>query len=182
VFDGLNDYRNVAFHIQVGRNWASTSRDSEFRGQPGPHDDYFIGKARELASQIVDTIVIADACGAMLPERAHADRPGAGRVAGDRAHFSIPNGVSTPATADHPARGRRPWGASTPLATAFFPPHATIVQLAREEMRGRPGRAVFAEIDDCLLGRHQSTGRVSNPPRLILSPTNKPSGIRFPAE
>ena len=141
VFDGLNDYRNVAYHIQVGRELGLHVKALlNFAVSPVHTDDYFIAKARELASLGVDAIVIADACGAMLPERARAL---IGRVRAElpemELHFSThPNsGVSTPCYREAIRQGIEVlWGASTPLANGHsFPPHATIVQLAREEGR-----------------------------------------------
>ena len=141
VFDGLNDYRNVAFHMQVGRELGFHVKGLlNFAVSPVHTDDYFIAKARELESLGVDAIVIADACGAMLPERARAL---IGRVRAElpeiELHFSThPNsGVSTPCYREAIRQGIDVLcGASTPLANGHsFPPHATIVQLAREEGR-----------------------------------------------
>ena len=155
VFDGLNDYRNVAYHIQAGRELGLHVKALlNFAVSPVHTDDYCVAKARELASLGVDAIVIADACGAMLPERA---RSLIGRIRAAlpemELHFSThPNsGVSTPCYREAIRQGIDVlWGASTPLANGHsFPPHATIVQLAREE-----GRAVdldehcLAQMDD----------------------------------
>jgi pyruvate/oxaloacetate carboxyltransferase len=73
VFDGLNDYRNVAFHIQAGKRLGLHVKALlNFAVSPVHSDDYFIGKAHELARLGADAIVIADACGAILPERARS--------------------------------------------------------------------------------------------------------------
>jgi pyruvate/oxaloacetate carboxyltransferase len=102
----------------------------------------------------VDAIVIADACGAMLPERA---RTLIGRVRAElpemELHFSThPNsGVSTPCYREAIRQGIDVlWGASTPLANGHsFPPHQTIVQLAREEGRATDlDERCLAEMDD----------------------------------
>jgi len=155
VFDGLNDFRNVAFHLKVGKELGFHVKAlMGFAVSPIHTDDYYVAKARELATLGVDAIVIGDPCGAMLPQRA---RTLIGRVRAElpeiELHFSThPNtGVSTPCYREAIRQGVDVlWGASTPLANGHsFPPHATIVQLAREE-----GRTVdldercLEEIDD----------------------------------
>jgi oxaloacetate decarboxylase (Na+ extruding) subunit alpha len=155
VFDGLNDYRNVAYHIEVGKELGFHVKALlNFAVSPVHTDDYFTAKARQLQALGVDAIVIADACGAILPERA---RTLIGRVRAElpdmELHFSThPNsGVATPCYREAIRQGIDVlWGACTPLANGHsFPPHATIVQLASEE-----GRAVdldqrcLREMDD----------------------------------
>jgi len=155
VFDGLNDFRNVAYHLQVGKELGFHVKGLlSFSVSPVHTDDYFVRKARELASLGVDAIIIADPCGSMLPDRA---RSLVGRVRAAlpemELHFSThPNsGVSTACYREAIRQGIDVlWGASTPLANGHsFPPHSTIVQLAREE-----GRAIgldercLREIDD----------------------------------
>lgn len=155
VFDGLNDFRNIAFHVQVGKELGFHVKGLlTFAVSPVHTDDYYVAKARELATLGVDAVVIADPCGSMLPERA---RTLVGRVRAAlpamELHFSThPNsGVSTPCYREAIRQGIDVlWGACTPLANGHsFPPHATIVQLARDE-----GRSVdlderrLQEIDD----------------------------------
>jgi len=150
VFDGLNDYRNVAFHLQKGKELGFHVKGLlTFTVSPVHTDEYFVGKARELEALGVDAVIIADPCGAMLPDRA---RTLIGRVRAElpamELHFSThPNsGVSTPCYREAIRQGIDVlWGACTPLANGHsFPPHATIVQLAAEE-----GRAI--ELDErCL--------------------------------
>ncbi len=155
VFDGLNDYRNVSYQVKVGKALGFHVKALlNFAVSPVHTDDYFIGKSRELAGLGVDAIVIADACGAILPERARAL---IGRVRAElpdmELHFSThPNsGVSTPCYREALRQGIDVlWGACTPLANGHsFPPHDTIIRLAREE-----GRSVdldercLAEMDD----------------------------------
>ena len=155
VFDGLNDYRNVAYHIEVGKRIGFHVKALlNFAVSPVHTDDYCVAKARQLANLGVDAIVIADACGAMLPERA---RTLIGRVRAElprtELHFSThPNsGVSTPCYREAIRQGIDVlWGASTPLANGHsFPPHQTIVQLAREEDRAIDlDERCLAEMDD----------------------------------
>lgn len=141
VFDGLNDYRNVAFHLQVGKELGFHVKGLlTFTASPVHTDEYFVAKARELTALGVDAIIIADPCGAMLPDRA---RSLIGRVRAElpemELHFSThPNsGVSTPCYREAIRQGIDVlWGACTPLANGHsFPPHSTILQLAREEGR-----------------------------------------------
>ncbi len=150
VFDGLNDYRNVSYQIEVGKALGFHVKALlNFAVSPVHTDDYFIGKARELSALGADAIVIADACGAILPERA---RDLIRRVRAElprmELHFSThPNsGVSTPCYREAIREGIDVlWGACTPLANGHsFPPHATISELAREE-----GRAVALD-ERCL--------------------------------
>lgn len=155
VFDGLNDFRNVAYHMQIGKELGFHVKGLlTFAVSPVHTDDYYVGKARELVALGVDAIVIADPCGAMLPERA---RSLVGQVRVElpdiELHFSThPNsGVSTSCYREAIRQGIDVlWGACTPLANGHsFPPHATIMQLATEE-----GRTVdldvrcLREIDD----------------------------------
>lgn len=139
VFDGLNDYRNVAFHIRVGKRLGFQVKAlMTFAVSPVHTDDYYVAKARELATLGVDAVVIADPCGAMLPERARTltskVRTELPRI---ELHFAThPNtGVSTSCYREAIRQGVDVlWGASTPLANGHsFPSHATIVQLASEE-------------------------------------------------
>ena len=141
VFDGLNDFRNVAFHMQVGKELGFHVKGLlTFCVSPVHTDEYYVGKARELVALGVDAIIIADPSGSMLPERARAL---IGRVRAElpkiELHFSThPNsGISTPCYREAIRQGIDVlWGACTPLANGHsFPPHATIMQLAREEGR-----------------------------------------------
>ena len=155
IFDGLNDFRNVAYHVQVGKALGMHVKGLlGFAVSPVHTDDYYVAKARELAALGVDAIVIADPSGSILPGRT---RTLVGRIRADQPeielHFAThPNsGVSTPCYREAIRQGIDVlWGACTPLANGHsHPPHATIVQLAREE-----GRTVdldercLREIDD----------------------------------
>lgn len=141
VFDGLNDYRNVAFHIQCGKAIGLHVKALlNFAVSPVHTDEYLVAKAKELASLGVDAIVIADACGAMLPDRARS-LVGSVREAlpNMELHLSThPNsGVSTACYQEAIRQGIDVlWGASTPLANGHsFPPHQTILELARAARR-----------------------------------------------
>lgn len=166
VFDGLNDYRNVAYQVERGKRLGLHVKALlTFAVSPVHTDDYLVGKARELAELGVDAIVIADACGAMLPERA---RSLISRVRsalpGMELHFSThPNsGVATPCYREAIRHGIDVlWGASTPMANGHsFPPHPSIARLAREE-----GRAVdldetcLAQMDDWFAWAAYKEGR-----------------------
>ncbi|MDE3077013.1 MAG: pyruvate carboxylase subunit B, partial [Chloroflexota bacterium] len=71
VFDGLNDYRNVEWHIRVGRQLGFHVKALlDFAVSPVHTDEYFAAKAHELERLGVHAIVIADPCGSLLPERA----------------------------------------------------------------------------------------------------------------
>lgn len=141
VFDGLNDYRNVAYQIECGKRLGLHVKALlTFAVSPVHTDDYLVDKARQLASLGADAIVIADACGAMLPERARSlvSRIRSALPAMEL-HFSThPNsGVAESCYREAIRHGIDVlWGASTPMANGHsFPPHQTIIELAREEGR-----------------------------------------------
>ena len=149
VFDGLNDFSNVAFHLKVGKELGFHVKALlSFAVSPIHTDDYYVAKARELATLGVDAIIIADPCGAMLPERA---RTLIGRVRAElpeiELHFSnSPEQRCFDAllSRGHPTRHRRLMGCEHAAGEwAFFSAarHHHAVGPGRRSL-GRPGRAM----------------------------------------
>ena len=66
VFDGLNDYKNVAAHFKIASKLGlKTSGIIAYSISPVHTVEYFSGKARELVKQGADSITMADASGLM---------------------------------------------------------------------------------------------------------------------
>ncbi|MHB8156380.1 MAG: pyruvate carboxylase subunit B [Desulfocucumaceae bacterium] len=70
LFDGLNDIRNIEWHIHVAKsNGMKVSVALVFSESPVHTDEYFASKAVELVRLGVDAVVLADASGVLTPER-----------------------------------------------------------------------------------------------------------------
>ncbi|KAB2912766.1 MAG: hypothetical protein F9K29_17990 [Hyphomicrobiaceae bacterium] len=73
VFDGLNDFRNIAAHFAIARHVGLKSAGMiAFSLSPVHTDRYFAGKAAELVGYGVDTVMVADASGLMTAERSRS--------------------------------------------------------------------------------------------------------------
>jgi oxaloacetate decarboxylase alpha subunit len=72
VFDGLNDLRNLEWHIRAGKRIGLKVIGEEvFTESPVHTDDYFAGKAKEFIKLGVDGVILEDASGVLRPERTH---------------------------------------------------------------------------------------------------------------
>jgi pyruvate/oxaloacetate carboxyltransferase len=70
LFDGLNDFGNIRWHVQVARRIGMrTAGIVVFTESPVHDDDYFERKTRELVAMGVDTVCFYDGSGILLPER-----------------------------------------------------------------------------------------------------------------
>jgi pyruvate/oxaloacetate carboxyltransferase len=70
LFDGLNDFGNIAFHLQAARRIGMRTAGIVVFTESPVHDDaYFVRKTREMAALGADTICFYDGSGILLPER-----------------------------------------------------------------------------------------------------------------
>ncbi len=70
VFDGLNDYRNLAWLVQRAKSLGFKVKGLVgFALTPAHTDEYLAGKAQELMDLKVDALVFTDSAGLMYPER-----------------------------------------------------------------------------------------------------------------
>jgi len=70
LFDGLNDLRNLEWHIQAAQKVGlKVSVALVFSESPVHSDQYFASKAVELVRLGVDAVALADASGVLTPER-----------------------------------------------------------------------------------------------------------------
>lgn len=70
IFDGLNDMRNIAYHIQSAKEFGlKVSGVVIFTISPVHTDTYFIDKTAELVRMGADVVNFYDAAGLLTPER-----------------------------------------------------------------------------------------------------------------
>lgn len=70
VFDGLNDLRNLEWHIRVGKRIGLKVIGEEvFTESPVHTDEYFARKAKEFIKLGVEGVILEDASGVLRPER-----------------------------------------------------------------------------------------------------------------
>jgi pyruvate/oxaloacetate carboxyltransferase len=70
IFDALNDTRNIEHHVREGaRLGMHVSACLTYADSHVHSDEYFAGKAKELASYGASGILLYDACGVLRPER-----------------------------------------------------------------------------------------------------------------
>ncbi|MFZ5632174.1 MAG: pyruvate carboxylase subunit B [Bacillota bacterium] len=84
LFDGLNDLRNLEWHIHTAKNLGlKVSTALVFSESPVHTDEYFAEKARELVRLGVDAVSMADASGVLTPERTNTLIPALRQVVGE---------------------------------------------------------------------------------------------------
>jgi oxaloacetate decarboxylase (Na+ extruding) subunit alpha len=70
VFDGLNDLRNLEWHIRAGKKIGLKAiGQAVFTESPVHTDAYFAGKAEEFVRLGVEGVILEDASGVLRPER-----------------------------------------------------------------------------------------------------------------
>jgi pyruvate/oxaloacetate carboxyltransferase len=71
IFDGLNDFRNIAFHIRCAKaEGLKVSTYLSYADSPVHTDEYWVRKALELVALGVDVVQFGDPAGLFNPERA----------------------------------------------------------------------------------------------------------------
>lgn len=71
IFDGLNDFRNIAFHIRCAKSEGlKVSTYLSYADSPVHTDEYWVRKALELVALGVDVVQFGDPAGLFSPQRA----------------------------------------------------------------------------------------------------------------
>ncbi|HXK31011.1 MAG TPA: pyruvate carboxylase subunit B [Candidatus Binatia bacterium] len=156
VFDGLLDYRNIEFHLKVGKQLGFQVKSLvSFAVSPAHTDEYMAGKARELVRLGVDAVIQSDPAGVLTPERTRTLIPAVRAAIGDDIELQMTCHATTGLANECYRTAIRAgvdvlWTTSRPLSyKSSHPAVIDVLQIAKEE--GRPtgldeGR--LREIDD----------------------------------
>ncbi|WP_180953535.1 pyruvate carboxylase subunit B [Bacillus sp. T33-2] len=84
VFDGLNDIRNLEWHIKVAKSYGMKVNGALVYSESPVHtDEYFAEKARHFKRLGVDSIMLEDASGVLTPQRTKSLMASLRRAAGE---------------------------------------------------------------------------------------------------
>lgn len=156
IFDGLNDYTNVEYHIKVAKElgfWVKVPLS--YCVSPAHTDQYMADKARELVGLGVDSIVQSDPAGLLTPERVRTLIPAVRQAIGQEVELQFTTHDTTGLGNECTREAIRQdvdvvWTCSRPLAyKSSLPAPLDIMRIAQEEGRETElNEHCIREIDD----------------------------------